>query len=107
MPGLIQTGGDYQRRVIGGMFKQSGEEVGMWERSKALSAQEEAQKSQTSATAVGAGASVGFIGGAALTAEATETAAAGALSGLGLGAWGGPIGMVIGAGLGFAFSKLF
>ncbi len=113
MPGLIGAGAGYQQRALSGFARASALEQQREEANTRLEAQRKSHKSQTSGGLTGVGAAAGGIAGAALTAAptaATATAAAstgGALAGLGLGAWGGPIGMVIGAGLGFLFSQLF
>lgn len=90
-----------------GMSEESGATKGLIESDKleseigmenlSLDEQSNAQHKQMSAELSMAGGAAGYVGGAA----------AGAAMGAAYGAWGGPVGMVAGAALGFLASKLF
>ena len=96
MAGLIDTGTDYKNRALSGFIRESADQEKIDVANDELSAQRKIQKAKTSAE----GAMIGGLGGYML---GTSSWAAGAE----LGAAGGPLGVVIGAGLGFMFSQLF
>jgi hypothetical protein len=91
--GLIDYGEEELGMATSGFLRVSEEQEQIDMANKELAAQRVMQQNQMSATGTGVGAVGGYMAGAAYGAE--------------MGEFAGPIGAVVGAGLGFLFSKLF
>jgi hypothetical protein len=89
MGGMISTGTEYKNQALSGFIRESAQEEEMDRANKEHEANKKVQKVQQQTTTAMAGATVGWMVGAEM------------------GTWGGPIGMVVGAGLGYLFSSLF
>ncbi len=96
MPGLIDVGTDYKNRALSGFVRESEEQKQIDITNEELDARRRAQSAQLGAQ----GAIFGGIGGYMLAG--TEM-----VKGMELGSIAGPLGIVIGAGAGFLFSRLF
>lgn len=113
MAGLFRTGLSYKGAALSGFARDEAIRRHQASANKQMRVQEKQQETSTGTQMAGIGAAGGYLAGGALTAAPVATTATtagtagGALAGLGLGAWGGPIGMALGAGLGWIFSRLF
>jgi hypothetical protein len=99
MAGVISTGINYKNQALSGFVRESAEQQQIDQANSELKANKKVQDVQQKTEGTMVGATVGYMASSALlsgTALGTE-----------LGSWAGPIGMVVGAGLGYLFSDLF